>query len=131
MIWAPLRMRSPQEVDLFAYATAIPVDPPRSGRAANGPVKGTIAHGYLTLSLAALFNGQGRQIRSRPASNYGSQGVVHPRRWRGRVSQILATATVTNARQKTSGVEAVFTPTYEIRGEKRPACVADVLVLYS
>ena len=30
------------------------------------------------------------------------------------------------ARQKTTGVEAVFTLTYEIEGEPRPACVADV-----
>jgi acyl dehydratase len=46
-------------------------------------------------------------------------------------SQIRATATVTHAQQKTSGVEAVFTPTYEIDGEKRPACLADVIVLNS
>ena len=38
--------------------------------------------------------------------------------------------TVMRARQKTSGVEAVFTLTYEIEGEPRPACVADVTVLY-
>jgi len=37
---------------------------------------------------------------------------------------------VLSARQKTSGVEAVFTLSYEIEGEPRPACVADVIVLY-
>ena len=46
-------------------------------------------------------------------------------------SQIRATVTVMHAQQKTSGVEAVFTPTYDIDGEKRSACVADVIVLYS
>ena len=31
---------------------------------------------------------------------------------------------------ETSGVESVFTLSYEIDGEPRPACVADVIVLY-
>jgi acyl dehydratase len=34
------------------------------------------------------------------------------------------------AQEKTSGVESVFTLTYEIDSEDRPACVADVIVLY-
>jgi acyl dehydratase len=38
--------------------------------------------------------------------------------------------TVMRAVQKTSGLEAVFTLTFEIEGETRPACVADVIVLY-
>ena len=45
-------------------------------------------------------------------------------------SQIRATVTVMRAQQKTFGVEAMFTLTYEIDGETRPACVADVIVLY-
>ena len=45
-------------------------------------------------------------------------------------SQMRATVSVMRAQQKTSGVEAVFTLTYEIDGEKRPACVSDVIVLY-
>ncbi len=121
-----------QQVDLFADATGDHqwIHPDPAG-AANGPVKGTIAHGYLTLSLAPVVNGQVLQIREpTAASNYGLNKVRFPAPVRVG-SQIRATATVTNARQKTSGVEAVFTPTYEIDGEKRPACVADVIVLYS
>jgi acyl dehydratase len=45
-------------------------------------------------------------------------------------SQIRASVTVSSAQQKTSGVESVFTLSYEIDGERRPACVADVIVLY-
>jgi acyl dehydratase len=45
-------------------------------------------------------------------------------------SQVRAAVTVASAQQKTSGVESVFTLTYEIDGEERPACVADVIVLY-
>ncbi|HUO36855.1 MAG TPA: hypothetical protein VMU34_02955 [Mycobacterium sp.] len=32
--------------------------------------------------------------------------------------------------QKTSGVESVFELTYDTDGAPRPACVADVMVLY-
>jgi hypothetical protein len=38
--------------------------------------------------------------------------------------------TVISAQQKTLGVESVFTISYEIDGEPRPACVVDVIVLY-
>jgi hypothetical protein len=41
-----------------------------------------------------------------------------------------AVVTLNAAAQKTSGVEAVFGLTYEIDGGARPACVADVVVLY-
>ncbi|MDT5082953.1 MAG: hypothetical protein QOJ80_7590, partial [Mycobacterium sp.] len=45
-------------------------------------------------------------------------------------TQIRATVTVMSAQQKTSGVESVFTLTYEIDGDDCAACVADVIVLY-
>ena len=121
-----------QQVDLFADATGdrqwIHTD---AERAAKGPFKGTIAHGYLTLSLAPIVIGQVLQIRELTAAlNYGLNKVRFPAPVRVG-SQIRATVTVMHAQQKTSGVQAVFTLTYEIDGEKRPACVADVIVLYS
>ena len=120
-----------QQVNLFAHASGdhqwIHTD---LARAANGPFKGTIAHGYLTLSLAPAVIGQVLQIRELTAAlNYGLNRVRFPAPVRVG-SQIRATVTVMRAQQKTSGVEAVFTLTYEIDGEKRPACVADVIVLY-
>ena len=120
-----------QQVDLFADATGdhqwIHTDP---ARAANGPFKGTIAHGYLTLSLAPVVIGQVLQIRELTAAlNYGLNRVRFPAPVRVG-SQIRATVTVMRAQQKTFGVEAMFTLTYEIDGETRPACVADVIVLY-
>jgi acyl dehydratase len=45
-------------------------------------------------------------------------------------SRIRATVSVSRAQRKASGVEAVFTLTYEIEGQTRPPCVADVIVLY-
>jgi acyl dehydratase len=120
-----------QQVDLFADATGdhqwIHTDP---ARAAKGPFKGTIAHGYLTLSLSPVVISQALQIReSTAALNYGLNKVRFPAPVRVG-SQIRATVSVMSAQQKTSGVESVFTLTYEIDGERSPACVADVIVLF-
>ena len=119
------------QVDRFAEATGdkqwIHTDPQR---AAKGPYKGTIAHGYLTLSLAPVVISQVLQIRElTSALNYGLNKVRFPMPLPVG-SQVRAAVTVTSAQQKTSGVESVFTLTYEIDGEDRPACVADVIVLY-
>jgi acyl dehydratase len=120
-----------QQVDLFADATGdhqwIHTDP---ARAAKAPFKGTIAHGYLTLSLAPVAISHVLQIRELTAAlNYGLNRVRFPSPVRVG-AQIRATVGVMSAQQKTSGVEAVFTLTYEIDGEPRPACVADIIVLY-
>ena len=119
------------QVDRFADATGdkqwIHTDPQR---AAKGPYKGTIAHGYLTLSLAPVVISQVLQIRELTAAlNYGLNKVRFPMPLPVG-SQVRAAVTVMSAQQKTSGVESVFTLTYEIDGEDRPACVADVIVLY-
>src|SRR5262245_18773874 len=69
-----------QQVDMFAEATGdrqwIHVDPER---AAKGPFKGTIAHGYLTLSLAPSVIAQVLEIREATAVlNYGLDRVRFP-----------------------------------------------------
>jgi acyl dehydratase len=120
-----------QQIDLFADATGdhqwIHTEP---ARAAKGPFRGTIAHGYLTLSLAPVVISQVLQIRELTAAlMYGINKVRFPAPLKVG-SQIRAAVTVMSAQQKTSGVESVFTLTYEIDGEERPACVADVIVLY-
>jgi acyl dehydratase len=120
-----------EQVNLFAAATGdrqwIHTDP---ARAINGPFQGTIAHGFLTLSLAPVVISEVLEIRELTAAlNYGVDKVRFPAPLRVG-SHLRATVSVMCARQKTSGVEAVFTITYEIEGEPRPACVADVVVLY-
>jgi acyl dehydratase len=120
-----------EQVNLFADATGdhqwIHTDP---ARAINGPFKGTVAHGYLTLSLAPVVISQILEIRELTAAlNYGVDKVRFPAPLRVG-SQVRATVALMSARQKTSGVEAVFSLTYEIEGQDRPACVADVVVLY-
>lgn len=120
-----------QQVDLFADATGdrqwIHTD---TERAAKGPFKGTIAHGYLTLSLTPSVIAQVLEIRELTAAlNYGLNKVRFPAPVRVG-SHVRAAVRVASAHQKTSGVESVFTLTFEIDGEDRPACVADVIVLY-
>jgi acyl dehydratase len=120
-----------QQVDMFADATGdrqwIHTDPERAAR---GPFRGTIAHGYLTLALTPSVIAQVLEIRELTAAlNYGVERVRFPSPVRVG-AQVRAAVTVMSARQKTSGVESVFTITYEIDGQERPACVADVIVLY-
>jgi len=120
-----------EQVNLFADATRdhqwIHTDP---ARAINGPFKGTVVHGFLTLSLAPVVISEVLEIRELIAAlNYGVDKVRFPAPLRVG-SQLRATVTVMRAVQKTSGLEAVFTLTFEIEGETRPACVADVIVLY-
>ena len=120
-----------QQVDLFADATGdrqwIHTD---AERAAKGPFKGTIAHGYLTLSLTPTVIAQVLEIRElTSALNYGLNKVRFPAPVRVG-AKVRAAVSVSSAQQKTSGVESVFKLTYEIDGEARPACVADVIVLY-
>jgi acyl dehydratase len=121
-----------RRVNLFAEATGdhqwIHTGP---ARAPKGPFKSTVVQGYFALSLAPVVISQVLQVRQLIAAlDCGvnnvrfSAPVVHVG------SQIRATVTVMSAEQKISGVEAVFTLIYEIDGESRPACVADVVVLY-
>jgi acyl dehydratase len=124
-------MVTQRQVDLFADATGdrqwIHTD---VERAANGPFKGIIVHDYLTLSLTPAVIAQVLEIRELTAAlNYGLNKVRFPAPVRVG-SQVRAAVTLASAQQKTSGVESVFTLTFEIDGEERPACVADVIVLY-
>ena len=108
-----------QQVDSFADATGdhqwIHTNPQR---AANGPFKGTIAHGYLTLSLAPMVISEVLQIRElTSALNYGLNKVRVP----APVpvgAKIRATVSLISAQQKTSGVESVFGLTFEIDGRQ-------------
>jgi len=100
-------------------------------RAKAGPFGTTIAHGYLTLSLAPIFLADVVHVSNLTAAvNYGLNKVRFPApvpvdsRLRGSVKLVGATA-------RGSAIEAVFCLTVEIDGGARPACVAELVVLYS
>jgi acyl dehydratase len=101
-------------------------------RAKDSPFGGTIAHGYLTLSLAAPIMGQLVKVTdSSIGVNYGLDRVRFPApmpvgaRWRGG-AELLEVTEIPN------GLQMKVRVTIEVEGTEKPAMVADVLVrLYS
>ena len=114
----------------FADATDdhqwIHVDPER---AAAGPFGGTIAHGYLTLSLLPRFAWEIYEIKNaQTAINYGLNRVrfIHPVRVG---SRIRSTATLVSVTEVTGGAQLVVSQRVdvEVDGKPKPACVAETI----
>jgi acyl dehydratase len=117
-------------VDAFAEATGdhqwIHVD---VERAAQGPFGGTIAHGYLTLSLIPQFTPQLFSLETPGAKlNYGVNKVRFPSPVRVG-SRIRATASIAEVTDVPAGKQMVTRYTVEIEDEAKPACVAETVVL--
>jgi len=119
-----------ERVDAFAEATGdhqwIHVD---VERAEDGPFGGTIAHGYLTLSLIPQFTPQLFELATPGARlNYGVNRVRFPQPVRVG-SRIRATAQVVAVTDVPAGRQLVTRYTVEVEGEAKPACVAETVVL--
>ncbi|KUO11113.1 MaoC family dehydratase [Streptomyces sp. DSM 15324] len=120
-----------KRIDLFAEATGdhqwIHVDPER---AAAGPFKTTIAHGYLTLSLLPLFGPQLISVENvQMGVNYGTNKVRFP----APVpvgSRLRATATITGVEDVTGGVQVAIAFSVEREGGDKPVCVAESVSRY-
>ena len=122
----------PQErIDAFADATDdhqwIHVDPER---AKDGPFGGTIAHGYLTLSLltVASYEVVPRQGGSM-SINYGLNRVRFP----APVpvgSRIRASFEVVGFDEQEWGGQATMQATMEREGGDKPVCVAELVFRY-
>jgi acyl dehydratase len=117
-------------IDTFAEATGdhqwIHVD---VERAAAGPYGGTIAHGYLTLSLLPLLTGPLFSVTNAAMRiNYGLDRVRFLQPLRSG-SRIRAIATLTSAERAAQGVRGVVSVTMEIEGSAKPALVAETIVL--
>lgn len=119
------------QVDLFADATDdhqwIHVDPER---AASGPFGGTIAHGYLTLSVVPSFlhdilNVQGMRL----GVNYGCNRVRFPAPLKVGSKARLG-AKVDSVEDVEGGVQVVLDVTVEVEGQDKPSCVAQVVYRY-
>jgi acyl dehydratase len=97
-------------------------------RAAGGPYRGTIAHGFLTLSLIPSLTAQLRVIEgTRLRINYGLDKVRFPTPVPvgGR---IRARATLLEAEQLSDGaLHMVTRVSVELEGAAKPACIADVV----
>ena len=121
---------SQDRVDAFADATGdhqwIHVD---VERAQQGPFGGTIAHGYLTLSLIPQFTPQLFSLETPGARlNYGVNKVRFPNPVKVG-SKIRATAQIVEVTDVPAGKQMVTRCTVEIAGEAKPACVAETVVL--
>lgn len=121
-----------ERVDSFARATDdlqwIHIDPERARR---GPFGGTIAHGFLTLSLIVPLAAQVPMDVGEPrmAINYGLDRVRFP----APVpvgSKIRARVAVASVNEVPGGVQVNRTVTMEIEGTEKPAMVADTIVRY-
>jgi acyl dehydratase len=115
-------------VDLFAEATDdhqwIHVDPER---AAAGPFGGTIAHGYLTLSLLpALVTELYRVEGVRMGVNYGLNKVRFPAPLRVG-TQVRATAVIAEVTTVPNGLQLVNAVTVESAAGGKPVCVAETV----
>jgi len=119
-----------ERVDRFAEATGdhqwIHVD---VERAKDGPFGGTIAHGYLTLSLVPWLGSQVFSLETPGAKlNYGVNKVRFPNPVRvGK--RVRATVSVGDVTDLPRGKQLVLRYVVEIEDEAKPACVAETVVL--
>lgn len=122
-----------QRVDTFADATGdhqwIHVDPQKASK---GPFGGTIAHGYLTLSLVNYFLPQLMQVNNlQMGVNYGCDRVRFPAPVRVG-ARIRGTGELTQVETLTSGsVQVVVRVTIDVEGGDRPGCVVDTISRYT
>jgi acyl dehydratase len=124
-----------ERVDQFADATGdhqwIHVD---VERAASGPFGGTIAHGYLTLSLVPFLGAQVFALDTPGAKlNYGVNKVRFPAPLLVG-SRVRDTVTVTDVTDLPSGKQLVLSHVLTVETpdgqlQERPACVAETVVL--
>ena len=117
-------------VNQFAKATDDPqwihVDVDRAK--ASSPFGGTIAHGFLTLSLLGRFYDRHLTLPfCAMGINYGLNRVrfTSPVRAGQRVRGRFLLSSLEDI---TGGIQMIFTVTIEIEGESKPACVAESLV---
>jgi acyl dehydratase len=99
-------------------------------RAASGPFGGTIAHGYLTVSLLPILSMEIFRIENLTMGiNYGLDRVRFPSPVLTG-SSIRAEATLTEVKQTHLGSLASIRMRVEIEGQEKAACVADTLSLF-
>ena len=119
-----------ERVDTFAEATGdhqwIHVDPER---AEAGPFGGTIAHGYLTLSLVPWVAGELFDLATDGAKlNYGVNKVRFPHPVPVG-SRIRGTVTIADVSDVPAGKQLLTRYVIEIEDVAKPACVAETVVL--
>lgn len=129
--FSPYITISQEQVQQFADATGdhqwIHLD---VEKAKTGPFGGTIAHGYLTLSLGPTLLPQIFRVGGVAMGiNYGTNKV----RFMSPVkvgSQLRAGAKVVSVDEITGGAQVALEVTFECEGASKPSCVAEVIFRY-
>jgi len=119
------------QVNEFAEATLdyqwIHTDPQRAAASQYG---GTIAHGFLTLSLAAWALEQVLEVADASVTvNYGLNKVRFPAPL-PTGSSVRAHLRCDAVDDVPGGLQVTFTMTFERDGGGKPPCVAEVLIRY-
>jgi len=120
-----------QMIDDFANATLdkqwIHVDEERAKK--ESPFKSTVAHGFMSVAMISRMLEEAFAIKSiKMGLNYGLNKVRFPNpvpvnselRMLSSVKEIEAL--------RNSGIKVTFNCTIEIKGQEKPACVAEFLV---
>lgn len=120
------------QIQKFADATGdqqwIHTDPQRAAK--ESPFGTTIAHGYLTISLAPVLLAEILQANNlKMAVNYGIEKLrfMEAVKVNSRVRLSAKLAEVKNLR---GTARCTFSLTFEIEGAAKAACAADVVYLY-
>jgi acyl dehydratase len=118
-----------EDIDAFAALTGddqwIHTDPER---AANGPFGTTIAHGLLTLSLGPRHAKSIYRLDGMAMSvNYGYDKIRFPSPVPVN-SKIRVGATISSVTDVPGGAQVGITFVWEVAGNAKPACVAEMLI---
>jgi acyl dehydratase len=130
--WRTVRQ---EDVNTFADLTGdrqwIHVDPER---AQTGPFGATVQHGFLTLGMATGLLWEVCTVEGfGVVLNYGLNKVRFPAPLRvgSRIRMHVVVAEVKDiSGPGGTGAEAVYRLTYEVEGEPKPCCVADLVFRY-
>ncbi len=116
-----------EKIDLFAEATGdhqwIHVDPER---AKDGPFGGTIAHGYLTLSLIPQASFEVVPSSGRMGVNYGANRIRFPAPVPSG-SRVRVNFEVEHVEEFDGGRQVTMTAVVEREGGDKPVCVAEIV----
>jgi len=98
--------------------------------AAKGPFGATIAHGYLTMSLAAKFMPEIIEVKGISMGvNYGTEKTRFPSPVRVG-SKLSATGTVLSVEEAKGGIKMVFQIVIQAEGAEKPACIVESISVY-
>jgi acyl dehydratase len=121
-----------EAIDMFADATYdhqwIHIDRERCKK--ESPWGQTVAHGYYTISLAPYLLGQILSVEGvQMGINYGINKLRFPSPVKvGK--RVRAKAELVDVTDVANGMQANIRVTFEVEGEEKPACVAEVIYRY-